>query len=220
MVSTNSTSQPPLHPYPHPLLIPPRLSHLTIHPYPFRRLTLSQQLKISPFLCTVTTYLSPTHIENSSPPHNNIDAASSLPPSNPHPTNTHSMTTRSKNNIFKPKRIFHSTKHPLPESLESTCISQALKIPHWKQAMSEEFMALLNNGTWDLVPPSSQLSPIGCKWVFKIKCHPNGSIYRYKARLVAKGFHQMHGVNYFDTFSPVIRPQTIKLVLSIALAYN
>ncbi|KAI4305008.1 hypothetical protein L6164_028399 [Bauhinia variegata] len=219
-VSTNSTSQPPAL-----SLSPSSLDSSTVIPLNNSSLSVPPPHLISttdhfpiPLPCDINP--TPTHIENSAPPHNNTDAASSFLPSKPNPTNTHPMTTRSKNNIFKPKRIFHSTKQPLLESLEPTCVSQALKIPHWKQAMSEEFMVLLNNGTWDLVPPSSQLSPIGCKWIFKIKRHPDGSISRYKARLVAKGFHQMHGVNYFDTFSPVIRPQTIKLVLSIALAYN
>lgn len=84
--------------------------------------------------------------------------------------------------------------------------------------MSEEFNALLANETWSLVPPKDHYNIIGCKWVFRLKIHPNGSIARYKARLVAKGFHQQPGIDYSETFSPVIKPQTIKLVLCIALS--
>ena len=56
--------------------------------------------------------------------------------------------------------------------------------------MSEEFDALIRNGTLELVPPTSMKNLVGCKWIFRTKRLPDGSIDRYKARLVAKGFHQ------------------------------
>ena len=62
--------------------------------------------------------------------------------------------------------------------------------------MSGEFDALINNGTWDLVPSNSSHNVVGCKWVFRIKRSSDGSISRYKARLVAKGFHQWPGLDY------------------------
>lgn len=58
---------------------------------------------------------------------------------------------------------------------------------------------------------------IGCKWVFKIKYHPDGSIERYKARIVAQGFLQMHVINYTETFAPTIRRETLRIFLAIAI---
>lgn len=86
--------------------------------------------------------------------------------------------------------------------------------------MSDEFNALLANGNWSLVPHHPKQNVIGCKWVFRIKRHTDGSVARYKAHLVAKGFHQQPGIDYKDTFNSVIKPQTIKLVLGIALNHG
>ena len=75
--------------------------------------------------------------------------------------------------------------------------------------MEQEYHALMKNKTWTLVPPSSRVNIIDSKWVFKVKKHADGSIERYKARLVAKGFKQRQGLDYEDTFSPVVKPTTI-----------
>lgn len=92
-----------------------------------------------------------------------------------------------------------------------------MKDPHWRHAMDLEFNALLHNYTWELVPRTNQ-NIIGCKWIFRIKRKADGTIDKYKARLVAKGFHQQFGKDYFETFSPVTKPVTIRTVLSIALS--
>ena len=76
------------------------------------------------------------------------------------------MTTRSMNQIFKPKQLHTVTKHPLPETIEPTCVSQAVSEPHWREAMSQELTALMWHGTWDLVPPPPKCNLVGCKWVF------------------------------------------------------
>jgi len=79
---------------------------------------------------------------------------------------------------------------------------------------------LLRNQTWKLVPPSRHLNIIGCRWIFKIKRKADGSIERYKARLVAKGYHQQPGVDFHKTYSTVVKPATIRLVLFIAVCNN
>jgi histone deacetylase 1/2 len=83
--------------------------------------------------------------------------------------------------------------------------------------MEQEFKALLHNETWKLVPPISGVNVIDFKWVFKVKKHVDGSIERYKVRLVAKGFKQRYDLDYKDTFCSVVKPTTIRLLLSLVV---
>jgi histone deacetylase 1/2 len=84
--------------------------------------------------------------------------------------------------------------------------------------MDAEYMALMKNKTWNLVPPQKGRNIIDCKWVYKIKRKSDGSLDRYKARLVAKGFKQRYGIDYEDTFSPIIKSTTIRVILSITIS--
>ncbi|KAI3810393.1 hypothetical protein L1987_20005 [Smallanthus sonchifolius] len=101
--------------------------------------------------------------------------------------------------------------------IEPTSFTVANKYAEWRQAMSDELDALYRNGTWTLVPPVPNANIVDCKWVYRLKTDEHGKINRYKARLVAKGFHQQHGVDYHETFSPVIKSTTIRTVLSLAV---
>lgn len=140
----------------------------------------------------------------------------------------HSMHTRSKSGIFKPKHpLCLSTTISSPVSLsisdsssEPTSVSHALQSPLWYKAMLEEYNALQHQGTWSLVPLPPDKHPIGCKWVFKLKRNSDGSIARYKARLVAKGYLQEEGLDYHETFSPVAKQPTIRVLVSLALHNN
>ena len=84
--------------------------------------------------------------------------------------------------------------------------------------MDAEFSALMKNGTWSLVPRRPKMNVVGCCWVYKIKRKSDGTLERYEAWLVSKGYHQQQGIDFADTFSPVIKPTTIRLVLSHAIS--
>lgn len=81
-------------------------------------------------------------------------------------------------------------------------------------------MCYLKNETWDLCPLPPRKHAISFKWVFKIKVHPNGSLYRLKARLVAKGYSQSYGVYYDDTFSPVAKMASVCICIALATSYH
>ena len=126
------------------------------------------------------------------------------------------MVTRAQQYITKPNPKYMLLTSVSPDT-EPTRVSQALKDPQWKQAMVDEYNALLHNGTWKLVPPDPAQNLVSNKWVYRIKRNPNGSIERYKARLVAKGFHQRPGIDFHESFSPIVKPTTVRTVLSLAL---
>jgi len=84
--------------------------------------------------------------------------------------------------------------------------------------MVDEINAMLKNKTWTLVPLFLSQNLVGCKWVFRVKRKPNGITEHHKTRLVAKGFHQQRGIDYTNTFSPVVKPTTIRVVLSLAVS--
>ncbi|KAL0393252.1 UNVERIFIED_CONTAM: Retrovirus-related Pol polyprotein from transposon RE1 [Sesamum radiatum] len=97
---------------------------------------------------------------------------------------------------------------------------EALRHPAWKIAMDDEMSALISMGTWELVevPPNADI--VAYRWVFTLKFRANGTLERYKARLVAKGFTQTYGVDYFETFSPVARLNSIHVLVSLAVNLN
>ena len=145
-------------------------------------------------------------------------------------TNTHAMITRSKNHIYRPRQPSDNlVRYPMPRALtavlnaqetEPSSFSIASKSLQWREAMDKEFSALLHNGTWSLVSPPSNANIVGCRWVYKIKKKADGTIERYKARLVAKGFHQQEGIDFTETYSPVIKHATIRLIISIAITHS
>ncbi|KAH9658123.1 retrovirus-related pol polyprotein from transposon RE1 [Citrus sinensis] len=100
---------------------------------------------------------------------------------------------------------------------EPDSVDKALQDTNWFTAMKNEYDALIENRTWSLVPRTETQKIVGNKWVYRIKYNTDGSVAKYKARLVAKGFQQIEGVNYFDTFSPVVKLATVRVVCSLAV---
>ncbi|GFQ01835.1 retrovirus-related pol polyprotein from transposon tnt 1-94 [Phtheirospermum japonicum] len=181
----------------------------------------TQQLPLPVLVVSPTPVAAPpddvpsmTAVSHASPLHSTCITENLPPP----PVAPHPMRTRSKNQIHKPNTRYALEASVSLSNVEPSNITQALKDPRWRSTMSAEFDALLRNNTWDLVPPDSSLNVVGCKWVFRVKHNPDGSLDRFKARLVAKGFHQRPGVDFFNTFSPVVKPTTVRLVLSVALS--
>jgi hypothetical protein len=84
--------------------------------------------------------------------------------------------------------------------------------------MEEEYDALQANHTWDLVPRPHGANVVTGKWIFKLNLHANGSMEWYKARYVLRGFTQRPGVDYDETFIPVVKPATVRTVLTLALS--
>ena len=125
------------------------------------------------------------------------------------------MTTRGQAGIVKPRKIF---------SLVTSSVSRipsnhhkALGDPNWKPAITKEYDAQVKNKTWSLVPRLFGANIINSMWLFKEKHDADGNHTSNKARLVANGKTQQAGVDYYETFSPVVKPASIRTVLNIAL---
>lgn len=109
--------------------------------------------------------------------------------------------------VYAENKLNHS--RPIPNSY--TEAMRAADREYWTEACNLEMQAHYENGTFTLVPLPSNVKPIGCRWVFNIK--DKGL---YKARLVAKGYTQQEGIDYEETFSPVIKHTSLRLLLAIA----
>ena len=128
-----------------------------------------------------------------------------------------------------PRRSTRETRRPeyysaqvytATELQEPQTVKEALSCPEneeWKAAMQKEMESISSNGVWDLVELPKDRKPVGNKWVFKKKTNADGSIERYKARLVAQDFSQKQGLDYDETFSPVIRFESFRSLVAIAV---
>lgn len=101
-----------------------------------------------------------------------------------------------------------------PQSYEEAISCE--EAPHWIEAMNCEMDSHDKNRTWTLVGKPEGANVVKSKWIFKIKKNPDSSIARYKSRLVAKGYSQKKGIDYFDTWAPVVMRNSVRIVLAIA----
>ena len=101
-------------------------------------------------------------------------------------------------------------------NIEPKNVKEALTDENWIEAMQEELEQFLRNKVWNLVPRPMNTNIIGTKWIFKNKSNEFGTIIRNKARLVAQGYTQVEGIDFDETFAPVARLESIRLLLSIA----
>jgi histone deacetylase 1/2 len=151
-------------------------------------------------------------------------SATSSPPAPPAPPTAtddgprpqHPMVTRARDGMHMPNPKYAHVATTTAPSPPPSSVRAALRDPNWKIAMQDEFDALKNNGTWTLVPRPAHANIITGKWLFKNKLQPDGSLERRKARWVVRGFSQRPGVDFHQTFSPVIKPATIRTVLHLA----
>ena len=116
---------------------------------------------------------------------------------------TKSMTeTNSK--VQEPKTYDEAINNPIHEN-------------RWREAIDEELWNLNSYQTWNYTFLPSSQKMISCKWVFKVKYHPDGSIERYKTRLVAQGFSQVHRIDYTKIFARTVRSESLRIYLAIAV---
>ncbi|MCO5594326.1 hypothetical protein L7F22_048356 [Adiantum nelumboides] len=109
------------------------------------------------------------------------------------------------------------------ETIDEISLDEALSGPEassWRQAMDSEYQSLMANGTWQLVPAPPNRKLVTCKWLLRKKFHADGSVSRYKARLVARGFTQIPGMDYSETFSPVLRITSFRVLIAIAALFG
>ena len=106
------------------------------------------------------------------------------------------------------------------EELEPQTFQEAIHHPihgkRWRKSILKEYNSIVKNKTWDLVFPPENRTIVACKWVFKYKRNENGKIIRFKSRLVAKGFTQTYGIDYLETYSPVAKLASLRILLAIA----
>ncbi|XP_062185950.1 uncharacterized mitochondrial protein AtMg00820-like [Phragmites australis] len=125
------------------------------------------------------------------------------------------MITRACDGIVKTlTKMNLSASHTLISSIPRNYYN-TLADPNWRATMADEFQALVNNGTWRLVPRSPGANVMTGKWIYKHKFHSDDTLPRHKARWVARGYSQQYDINCNDTFNSVVKPSTIRVVLSI-----
>lgn len=103
---------------------------------------------------------------------------------------------------------------------EPSSYKEAARASEWQEAMQKEISVLTTNKTWELVELPPGKKPISFKWIYKIKSKADGTIERYKTRLVVRDFTQKEGIDFIETFSPVVKITTIRCLIVVAVKRN
>ena len=119
-----------------------------------------------------------------------------------------------KTGVMAAITVVSTEEDELEPSYEQAC--RRSDWPQWKQAIDVELENLKAAGTWEIVERPEGVNVVDSKWVFRMKKDAKGKVIKWKARLVARGFTQIYGVNYFETFAPVVRLALIRIILAIA----
>lgn len=135
-------------------------------------------------------------------------------PQKPRTPSQHCYPTRSKNASLAAIKDEIMIPRDIKEALSSPYSKE------WLKAMKSELKSIHKNKTWDLVELPEKRRTIGSRWVFAIKFHNDGRIDKFKARLVARGFSQRYGIDYNQTYSPTVRPESLRLLFAIAVEMN
>lgn len=164
---------------------------------------------LSEYHCNFVSYFSPIE----PPPVYSFSSLTTSKPSHTTPYPLSSVLSYDKLTPVFQSYIFSYTAETEPKSFR-----QAMTSDKWKASVNVEFEVIEQNRTWDIesLPPGKNV--VGCKWVFTIKYNLDGTVERYKSRFVAQGFTQQEGLDYLDTFSPVAKLTSVKLLLSLVAA--
>ncbi|GKD93309.1 retrovirus-related pol polyprotein from transposon TNT 1-94, partial [Tanacetum coccineum] len=177
-------------------------------PFDIPKITSPPPSKTSPYYSLESPYVIPTTDHPSpSSPRSPISSPSSF--SQLSPTSQTSLeSSNGQPSLVSTTSI--PTPPPAPPPItKPTSFTVANNSPEWRQAIKEEYDALMKNGTWSLVPRASTTNVVDGKWVYMLKRDKNGAIIRYKAKFVAKRCRQQPGIDFHKTFSPVVKSTTI-----------
>ena len=128
---------------------------------------------------------------------------------------------RSSRQIHLPERYKdYALMSSISNVIEPMSFDEANEHDEWRNAMEKEYDSIMKDNTWELTKLPKHKKPIGCKWIYKPKFKSDGSIDKYKARLVAKGYSQTKGIDYAETFAPVAKLNTIRMLITLATKYH
>nr|GEU64794.1 ribonuclease H-like domain-containing protein [Tanacetum cinerariifolium] len=197
--------------------------------FPFGNITSSNKptydFLLPPLQTTTNVPNNEPFVQHVGEPNNPIMPHPTTPPTKPPPPDTppsHRSTTIPTSTQTKSHAQIVASHTSIPINNSSQTVSTHLMVTRAKvgifKPLEHEYNALITNGTWVLVPRPAKVNGVRSMWIFKHKFHTNGSLSRYKARFVASGRSQQQGIDCDKTFFRMVKPATIRTVLSLAIS--